>query len=80
MFTTLKQYEDLSESENYACLSCSERLRQEQAVLEERHEKRLELLSQSVLKSRKRKRIVEGEEEFVSSVLLHAEQVKVKVQ
>ncbi|XP_019615501.1 PREDICTED: kinesin-like protein KIF20B isoform X1 [Branchiostoma belcheri] len=59
----------------------SERLQQQQQNIEEKWEKRIEMYSQSIKKSRKRARVdrvQDEEEEWVSSVLLHAEQVKVK--
>ena len=53
-------------------------------AVEEKCDRRIELLTQSVQKSRKRARIQvdrieDDEEEWVSSVLLHAEQTRVKV-
>ena len=63
--------------------SCfSERLMEEQQAIEEQCDKRIELLTKSVKKSRKRKkveRLQTDDDEYVSSVLLHAEKVKVKV-
>eukprot|EP00794_Sanderia_malayensis_P000460 gene460-1102_t len=59
----------------------SDRLQEEQQCLEEQCEKRIELLTKSMKKSRKRKKIdrIETEDDsYVSSVLLHAEKVKVK--
>ncbi len=61
----------------------SDRLQEEQEILEEQCEKRIELLTKSMKKSRKRKKIdrIETEDDsYVSSVLLHAEKVKVKVR
>ena len=50
---------------------------------EDLYEKRMDLLTKSVKKSRKRPRVdrvEDDEDEWVSSVLLHKEQVKVKVK
>lgn len=63
-------------------LIISERLQEEQQTLEEQCERRIEMLTKSMKKSRKRKkidRIEEDDDSYVSSVLLHAEKVKVKV-
>ena len=61
--------------------TCSERLKREQALAEEKTDRKIELLTQSIKYNRKRRRISEeeDEDEMVSSVLLHAEQVKVTV-
>ncbi|XP_077992075.1 uncharacterized protein LOC144446196 [Glandiceps talaboti] len=59
----------------------SERLKEERLIVEEKCDKRIEMYTQSVKKTRKRARIdkIEDEEdEWVSSVLFHAEQVKVQ--
>ena len=51
-------------------------------AVEEKCDRRIELLTQSVKKSRKRARIEraeEDDEEWVPSVFLHAEQTKVRV-
>ncbi|CAH1784367.1 unnamed protein product [Owenia fusiformis] len=59
--------------------SYSDRLREEQMLIEEKAEKRIEMYTQSVKKSRKRARVVEDDEdEYVSSIHLHAEKVKVQ--
>ena len=50
--------------------------------MEEKCDRRIELLTQSIKKSRKRariERIEEEDEEWVPSVFLHAEQTKVQV-
>jgi hypothetical protein len=55
---------------------------EEQRATEELYEKRMDILSQSVKKARKRPRIEhieDDDDEWVSSVFLHAEQVKNKV-
>lgn len=52
-------------------------------AVEEKCDRRIELLTQSIKKTRKRARIEpieEDDEEWVPSVLLHAEQTKVKVR
>lgn len=64
-------------------LFTSERLQEEQQTLEEQCERRIEMLTKSMKKSRKRKkidRIADDDDSYVSSVLLHAEKVKVKVR
>lgn len=61
---------------------CSERLEEEQRATEELYEKRLDILSKSVKKARKRPRldVIEDEDdEWVSSVALHREEIKNKV-
>ena len=60
----------------------SERVKMEVTAVEEKCDRRIELLTQSVKKSRKRariERIEEDDEEWVPSVFLHAEQTKVRV-
>ena len=50
--------------------------------MEEQCERRIEMLTKSMKKSRKRKKIDRTEDEddsYVSSILFHAEKVKVKV-
>ena len=62
---------------------CSERVKMEVNAVEEKCDRRIELLTQSIKKTRKRariERIEEDDEEWVPSVLLHAEQTKVKVR
>ncbi|CAB4013651.1 kinesin KIF20B isoform X1, partial [Paramuricea clavata] len=59
----------------------NERMVEEQRATEELYEKRMDILSQSVKKARKRPRvehIEDDDDEWVSSVFLHAEQVKNK--
>ena len=54
----------------------------EVTAVEEKCDRRIELLTQSIKKNRKRariERIEEDDEEWVPSVFLHAEQTKVKV-
>ena len=54
----------------------------EVTAVEERCDRRIELLTQSIKKSRKRariERIEEDDKEWVPSVFLHAEQTKVRV-
>lgn len=54
----------------------------EVTAVEEKCDRRIELLTQSVKISRKRARVErteEDDEEWVSSVFLHAEQTKVRV-
>lgn len=61
---------------------CSERVKMEVTAVEEKCDRRIELLTQSIKKTRKRarvERIEEDDEEWVPSVFLHAEQTKVKV-
>lgn len=68
-------------------LSCflffySERVKMEVTAVEEKCDRRIELLTQSIKKTRKRariERIEEDDEEWVPSVFLHAEQTKVQV-
>ena len=60
----------------------SERMMEEQRATEELYEKRMDILSQSVKKARKRprvERIEDDDDEWISSVVLHKEQVKNKV-
>lgn len=60
----------------------SERVKMEVSAVEEKCDRRIELLTQSIKKNRKRarvERIVEDDEEWVPSVFLHAEQSKVRV-
>ncbi|KAL9968581.1 hypothetical protein ACROYT_G020690 [Oculina patagonica] len=59
----------------------SERVKMEVTAVEEKCDRRIELLTQSVKKTRKRariERVVEDDEEWVPSVFLHAEQTKVR--
>jgi len=59
----------------------SARLQEEQQTMEEQCERRIEMLTKSMKKSRKRKKIDRTEDEddsYVSSILFHAEKVKVK--
>lgn len=61
---------------------CSERVKMEVTAVEEKCDRRIELLTQSVKKTRKKariERVVEDDEEWVPSVFLHAEQTKVRV-
>ncbi|PFX34646.1 Nuclear migration protein nudC [Stylophora pistillata] len=61
----------------------SQRVKMEVNAVEEKCDRRIELLTQSVKKSRKRARIEraeEDDEEWVPSVFLHAEQTKVREQ
>lgn len=61
---------------------CSERVKMEVTAVEEKCDRRIELLTQSIKKTRKRariERIDEDDEEWVPSVFLHAEQTKVRV-
>ena len=54
----------------------------EVTAVEEKCDRRIELLTQSIKKTRKRpriERIEEDDEEWVPSVFLHAEQTKVRV-
>lgn len=54
----------------------------EVTAVEEKCDRRIELLTQSIKKARKRariERIEEDDEEWVPSVFLHAEQTKVRV-
>lgn len=54
----------------------------EVTAVEEKCDRRIELLTQSVKISRKRARVErteEDDEEWVSSVFLHAEQTKIRV-
>ncbi len=73
----------MSLSEDLNCkfwLSFSEKLQEERDLAEERAEKRIELYIQSAKKSRKRKRIFDDdEEEYVPSIQLHQEQVRIQV-
>lgn len=60
----------------------SERVKMEVTAVEEKCDRRIELLTQSIKKTRKRariERIEEDDEEWVPSVFLHAEQTKVQV-
>ncbi|KAJ7363559.1 hypothetical protein OS493_009718 [Desmophyllum pertusum] len=60
----------------------SERVKMEVNAVEEKCDRRIELLTQSIKKTRKRariERIEEDDEEWVPSVFLHAEQTKVRV-
>ena len=65
---------------------CSNLLRAECHINEEVLEKRIEILTNSVRKSQRKKRISameifeDSEDEYVSSVLYHREQMKVKVR
>ena len=61
---------------------CSERVKMEVTAVEEKCDRRIELLTQSIKKNRKRTRLErteEDDEEWVPNVFLHAEQNKVKV-
>ena len=61
---------------------CSERVKMEVTAVEEKCDRRIELLTQSIKKNRKRTRIEraeEDDEEWVPKVFLHTEQNKVKV-
>lgn len=61
---------------------CSERVKMEVTAVEEKCDRRIELLTQSIKKTRKRariERIEEDDEEWVPSVFLHAEQTKIRV-
>ena len=61
----------------------SERFQEDHQTLEEQCERRIEMLTRSMKKTRKRKKIDRMEDEddsYVSSVLLHAEKIKVKVR
>ena len=54
----------------------------EVTAVEEKCDRRIELLTQSIKKTRKRariERIEEDDEEWIPSVFLHAEQTKVQV-
>lgn len=59
----------------------SERVKEAQDLAEEKAEKKIELLTKSIKKTKKRKRIFDQEEdeEYVSSLLLHTEEIKVQV-
>lgn len=63
------------------CLSVSERLKEQQAIHEERLEKKIELLKSFKSKEKKGScdKMEDEEDEWVSSMLLHAEKVKVEV-
>ena len=55
---------------------------EEQRATEELYEKRIDILSQSVKKAKKRpriERIEDDDDEWISSVVLHREQVRNKV-
>ena len=56
-------------------------MKEAQYLAEEKAEKKIELLTMSMKKTKKRKRFMDqdDEDEYVSSVLLHAEQVKLQV-
>ena len=67
----------------YVRTVCSERVKMEVNAVEEKCDRRIELLTQSIKKTRKRariERIEEDDEEWVPSVFLHAEQTKVTVR
>jgi hypothetical protein len=63
-------------------LFVSERIQEKVSAVEEKCDRRIELLAKSTKKTRKRARIErqeDEEEEWVPSVQLHAERVKVQV-
>ena len=69
------------ELDKCACV-CSERVKMEVTAVEEKCDRRIELLTQSIKKNRKRTRIEraeEDDEEWVPKMFLHTEQNKVKV-
>ena len=69
------------ELDKCACVF-SERVKMEVTAVEEKCDRRIELLTQSIKKNRKRTRIEraeEDDEEWVPKMFLHTEQNKVKV-
>ena len=57
-----------------------ERMREALESAEDKHDKRIDLLTKSIRVTNKRKRVVDDDEEYVPSVTLHAKQIKLEVK